>query len=216
MANNTSRPYYARTDAQYQIWLANFASVVDNNMAALGLSTPDAAAIDSQSSEFSAAYNDMVAKRAASEAATRTKTDTRTQTEEFVKTYVKRFQNSTTIPASLKAALDIPPVGTRGIPTPPSQPTDLKAEPNVSGTVRLAWKGNNGRRKTAYVIEELRGGTWVSVAVTFAQRVQLSAYVPGVQVWFRVTAERNNQRSAPSTPAAIYGPEEGFGLEVAA
>ncbi len=199
-----SNPYYKRKDQPFATWLNNLKVEATSYSDELGV---DAAVLDAffaASATFNTDLADSISMRQAAEIATSQKDAARKAATDLVRPYVKQWQANPAIPESVKNALDLPPTGTRGIPTNPTQPLEFVATPSSTGSVAFKWKRNGNNQRTAFIIEKLVGTAWVTVDTTFKTRVSVSGFAPGVEETFRVVARRNNVNSLPSNVQTIY------------
>lgn len=200
-----SQPYYKRRDAQFNAWLTAFASQLPTYATELDLELPVIDAIAAASTNFQATLSNALEARIAAEVATAQKDNSRKNATDLVRPYIRQWQANPAIPDSVKKALDLPPTGTRGVPTVPRKPLDFTATPNVDGSVLFEWKRNGNNNRTAYNVERLVSNAWIPVTTTLTTRVTATGFQPGVSVTFRVVATRNRTKSDPSNIFTIYG-----------
>ncbi|MCE9560077.1 MAG: fibronectin type III domain-containing protein [Armatimonadetes bacterium] len=106
---------------------------------------------------------------------------------------------------------------TGSTPRPLTIPLNLTAAPRETGFVNLKWKRNGNTNNTVFLVEaQIEDGAWELVASTNGSKVELSGYEPGVQVSFRVVAQKSGEQSEPSNVFVIYRNGGNMNLELAA
>ena len=103
----TSDDFVPKNDLDFVAWSANFFTVLNLNLATVGLVAGDVTPVQAASTALSAAYTDQVAKVAAAEAAVETKKTRRTAYEPPLRLLVKRIQAHPGMTDALRAQLKI-------------------------------------------------------------------------------------------------------------
>jgi len=201
------RDYIPTQDLDYQVWLANFVTVANANLLALGLVAGDMTPVTTAKTPFDTAIPDVVTKKAALDTAVQNKDTARKNSVASVRTVVRKIQANPAVPNSLKAQLGI--TVRDGIPTPvtPIPPTDLVARGLDTGTNVLVWKRNGNKASIQFVIEAKIGTStaWTLIDVTTATKYAHVFQQPGVKAIYRVRARRGTVVSDPSNEAVVYG-----------
>ena len=202
-----STDYLPGSDAEFQLWLANFVTVAGANVTALGLVAADITALSGAQATFGGSLGQMKAMQASAKAATTTKEVSRKAVNNQVRTLVRKIQGTATVTAALKNQLNINPRNTPKTHTPPAQPTYLLASPDTSGVNSLAWDRNGNKPATTFVIEAMLGAstTFEQIGTTTKTRFDHTGQTPGVKATYRVIAERADMSSLPSQSVTVYG-----------
>ena len=81
----------------------------------------------------------------------------------------------------------------------------VRAEPSVTGTVRIVWKrGRNPRTAIFRVYAGSGDGKWTLVGATSRESVVLPDFPPGREAWFRVVATTSTTEAPPSASVVVY------------
>ena len=102
-----ARDYIPSSDTGFQAWAANFVTYANENLAGLGLTAADMAAITNYQMDFSEALTNLVTAQQSAQAARQTKDDYRDQLETEIRQLVRRLQASPQVEDSERAALGI-------------------------------------------------------------------------------------------------------------
>lgn len=91
--------------------------------------------------------------------------------------------------------------------TPPVMPVALTVSGQSDGTNTLAWKKMGNKPGTTYLVEYQNNanGGWTLLDTTTRSKYAATGFVPGQRTSYRVRAKRNEQNSAYSNEAVIYG-----------
>lgn len=203
-----SRVLIPAQDSLYGPWITTFASVATANITALNMTSGQALALTGLATAFTDALEDSTAKKAASQGAVATKDLIRSVSEESFRASAKLINANLGVSAELKAELGISV--TPSVVTPVAPPTELVALGYDTGFNKLTWKRNGNMAGTTFLIEYRLGGsaTWNFVAVTGKTKYMHPGQTPGIEITYRVTAQRDDLQSMPSNQSTLYGPEE--------
>ena len=81
----------------------------------------------------------------------------------------------------------------------------VRAEPSLTGTVRVDWKrGRNPRTAIFQVYASSDDGEWRFVGATSRESVVLPDFPPGREAWFRVVATTSTTEAPPSASVVVY------------
>ncbi len=106
--------YLPKNDSELVTWLANFVTVLNGNLAAVGLVAADVTPLTGAQTGFGAAVTDQIAKQAAAKAAVETKFTKKDQLEVVIRPLVRRINNHPGMTNTLRGQLGInAPTGTR-------------------------------------------------------------------------------------------------------
>jgi len=206
-SSDMPKDYIPSQDLDYQAWLANFVTVANANLAALGLIAGDMTPVTTAKTPFDTAIPDVVTKKAALETAVQNKDTCRKNSVASVRTVVRKIQANPAVTNALKASLGITVKDTSPTPVTPIPPTDLVARGLDTGTNVLAWNRNGNKASIQFVIEAKIGTatSWTLVDVTTATKYAHTLQQPGVKAIYRVRARRGTVVSDPSNEAVVYG-----------
>jgi hypothetical protein len=191
-------------DAAFENWGINFVTVATANASTLGIKTTDVAALDAAKTGFSSALTNVTTTKTAYLGATATKRASRTSAEATYRKYAKQFLANPALTPALLSSLGFSVTPAPSVPATP--PTDLAATGFSNGVNKLVWKRAGNPQSTVFVIEAKTGtGSWAQVGATSKVKFSHNGQTPGVQVIYRVRAQRGNETSAPSNTAIVYG-----------
>ena len=119
--------YLPKNDSELVTYLANFVTVLNANLAAVGLVAADVTPLTGAQTAFSAAVTDQAAKQAAAKAAVETKFARKDQLELVMRPLVRRINNHPGMTNGLRGQL--------GINAPTSARTRRGVGPEIPGIV---------------------------------------------------------------------------------
>ena len=99
--------YVPPKDATYDTWLSNFVSVLNANMATLGLVAADLVPIQTAQNDFNTAFITLTTQRFLEKAAVATKVTTRDESEAILRPLVQRIQSHPGMTDSLRSQLGL-------------------------------------------------------------------------------------------------------------
>ncbi len=198
--------YFPSNDARYAAWLAIFNSVAGTNATTLGLSPSDLTALNASLTNFNAAVSNATATRNAAKAAMLSKQTNRKNSSALVRGYARRIQANPNVSVAIKQQLGLPIHKTPSGAVVPTVPAALVATPHAAGFNALKWKPNGNTQGTVYVVEvSLSGSTqWTQVGAVTKTRFDHQGVTPGQTLYYRVSAQRGKETSAPSNDAVVY------------
>lgn len=212
-------PYITEIDADGDLStaLANFNTVCIANTAALGLTPANLLEIAGASTTFTTDLNALVAAKATAKSAAALKDTQKKSSKATVSKYAKMFRANVAVTDALLAQLQLPAHKTPGTKTPPTTPTMLVANADGTGLVSLSWNRMGNIAGTVFLIEYRTSPTsdWAVVNTTTRVRFSVQA-TPGSYIAFRVSAQRNGQTSAASTPVVLWDSSAPQALQIAA
>jgi len=199
--------YLPTTDSEFQTWAANFTSVVQANLTALGLSATEIGALDNVVDEFATRLSSTNTSRIALEAAVQAKKTARVQAERDIRGLVQRIQANPNVSDTLKASLGVTVRENTRSSTPPVMPIGVMAQPFATGMNVLTWDRSANKSGTQFVIEckAPSAGAWTFIGVTTKTKYSHAGQTPGVALLYRIIAQRGDQTSAPSEAVMVYG-----------
>lgn len=194
-------------DADYATWVANFNTVANVNLVALGLVIADLTPSVTNLTTLNTTIATFITAQAAAKAATQGKATARKNSEVIVRTLSKRIQANPAVTNALKGQLGLPIRDTPSGPVPPMTPIDLFVNGSDTGINSLSWKGNGNKQGVTYIIEAKIGTAtgYLMVDTTTKTKYQHTGQTPGVRAQYRVRAKRADLSSAPSNEAVVYG-----------
>lgn len=204
-------------DGNLNTALQNFHTVCAANATALGLGLPDLTAILNATTNFTNDLNAVVAAKAASKAAASAKDAQKKASKAVVSQWAKTFRANVTVSDALLAQLMLPPHKTPGTKSAPTTPTALVASADGLGNVYMSWNRGANRNGTVFLIEFRTSPTADWAVLNSTTKVKFSVQAtPGSYIAFRVSAQRNSQTSAASTPVALWDGSRPVTLAIAA
>ena len=197
--------YYPRKDADLIAWLANFLTIANANLAALGLVAGDLTPITALQPTYSTNLNDVETKKAALAASVDTKDATKDSIIDKVRIVVNKIQANPLVTPALKSQLGISTHEGGQYPAFPNPPADLVAELLPDGSVELDWSRNGNAPATQFIVETMIGAAteWTLLDVVTKTSYVHSGFAPGVQIKYIVKARRGDDTSGASNMAII-------------
>ncbi len=195
-----------QVDTLLETALTSFAAACAANQAALGLTAPQNTEIQNAATAFVNAMNTMMTQRNLAKNATDNKDWVKKTTKAVVSKYAKIFNSNTAIPDNLLAQLQLPPHKPSKTTSAPAKPMNLLGKADGDGMVSLKWSRNGNIAGTVFLIETQLSPTaeWTQLGATTKAKFEFQ-WTVGEYVGIRVTAQRHNQSSAPSTPYVMWG-----------
>ncbi len=199
------KSYYPTKDSELTIWMQNFTTVANANLATLGLVAADLTPITTLQPTYTSNLNDVEAKKASIAAAVETKDTTKTNMIKNMRVVVNKIQANPNVTTALKAQLGINTREGGSSPTNPIEPNELFAEIKTDGTVELSWNRNGNGPTTQFVIFAKVGAeinyrildvvsrtTYNHIGISLAERIE-----------YYIKARKNGIESGPSNIAII-------------
>lgn len=120
----TMKDYIPDSEADFELWRISFDKYLKNNLAALGLTAGDIAALDALQTNWGNALNSFISAKAAFEAAVALKNDARQQYEDAIRAFVKQLQANPATTDDQRAGLGItiPDTTRTRTPVPATRP----------------------------------------------------------------------------------------------
>ncbi|HEY0429239.1 MAG TPA: hypothetical protein VGC76_15775 [Pyrinomonadaceae bacterium] len=201
-----SRTFYPANNAEFLIWLDNFIKVASANKAELDLSDEKINELKALQTLFNNQLNDQQAKKEASSAATILVGASRKDWNIEVGSLNAMFKANKNVTAHLLESMGLHAHGDSAISSVPVAPVDLVVSGSSNGTNNLKFGGGGNVSRTNYIIEAKTGdaNTYSFVAVTTKTRYEHKNQTPGLRVFYRVKAARNDSESSYSNEAVIY------------
>ena len=192
--------------SEYTLWLANFNTVAANNAQTLGLSPTDISTLASSAVSVNSTIAAGVTAQANAKAVVKTKQLTLRASEKMLRAYVKRIQANPNTTDALRRQMGLP-VRQPATHTQPAVPAALTVAGQSDGTNTLAWDTMGNKQGTMYLVEyqTVGNGAWTLLDGTTRAKYAATGFVPGQRTSYRVRAKRNEQTSAYSNEAVIYG-----------
>lgn len=200
--------YLPSRDSELLIWMENFISVANANLADTGLTALQMTELNDLSTDFTTAYGAQQASIAGARSASISKFEARDLLLALARELAQIVQAHPGATDQLKNELGLT-VPAPPAPVIPTVPGDLVAAVGPQGQIGLRWSRNGNKQGTTFVIEVRLGDDrpWTFVAaVTRASYTDLGR-TPGVYIQYRVHAVRTNKQSLYSEPASVYAPE---------
>lgn len=224
-------PRYPSKIADFVPWILARAAQWKVTPAAVGLTAPQATAIDDAAKDLSAAFEAANKARQESKNATQTQNDALravlTLTQQDIR-IIDAFAANSANPAAVYTTAQIDPPAVPGPVAPPGAVTDITVGIEiVSGSPILKWKGNNpaGSNNVSYVIKRrLAGapvGVFTFVGVSGSSGPDARTFVDTTlplgadSVSYTITAQRGSV-AGPSTQVSVqFGSVGGGGTTFA-
>lgn len=168
--------YLPQSDAQFDVWQANFVIYAAANTAGLGLVAGDITPVSNAQAVWAATYTDHLAKQNAAQAARNLKDSRRGEFEAAIRPLVRRLQASASVDDGERAALGIT------VPDPTATPAPIPTTRPV-GQV-------DTRQRLQHTI------AWVDEATPTSKA--RPAGVQGAEVWVKV---QPTTEAAPPDPS---------------
>lgn len=205
---NMSRVSIPTQDSLFGPWITTFASVATANFTALNMTSSQALQLTGLATAFTTAYEDSQAQKALAQGAVANKDEVRAIAQASFQAAGKFVNANNNVPTPLKAELGITVTPSEIVAVSP--PTDLVAVGYDTGYNKLVWKRGGNTPGTAFVIECRIGSAidWNFVSMTTKTKFVHTGQTPGVQITYRVYAQRDDLQSMPSNMAVLYDPEE--------
>ena len=197
--------YLPTKEAELVVWLGNFITVANANLATLGLVATDVDPIKALQPVYSTNLNDVETKKAALAAAVGTKDATRDSILQKVRILVNKIQANPAITVAMKAQLGISTHEGGTNLQHPVPPSNLVANMQSDGSFYLTWNRNGNAPRIQFVIESIVGtGTeWVLLDVVTRTNYTHQGISPGVQVKYRIKARKGTETSGSSNVAIV-------------
>ena len=192
-------------DADFSVWVQTFVNVAGVNQAAVGISAPDLASIQSLKNDLDAKLLAENTAKEASKAATAAKRVSRRNLDTQIAFRSKAVLANPNIPVNIKEALGLN-VPTPRTSVPPVAPGALSVQPFANGINRLSWDRLTNITTTQYLIERKvsQSGAWEFVDVTTKTRYDHANQTPGQAILYRVKAKRGDLTSPASNETVAY------------
>lgn len=144
-----------RSNSEALTWLQARAADWAENAPAIGLTSVQATAVVTATTQAQTAVDTTQAARAASKAATTAQSGAYSTMRDDGQTaidIIKAFANNSSDPAAVYALAQVPPPAASS-PQPPENPYDIKFELQQTGELELKWSGSSNGGSTIYIIE---------------------------------------------------------------
>lgn len=181
-------------------------TVISGSLLPYGVTLPQITAVETAADVLDADVTDVTAKTAALKAAHEGKRADRTTLINTLNVVGAVIYNNPSVTPEMIAAAGFAVHDSGGTPVVPNQPVNLLANPFADGTVSLRWGRNGNPNGVSFLIEKREDGSsdWEFVASTTKARLTVNGFTPGVPMWFRIVATKNDLNSLPSNEAPIY------------
>lgn len=205
---NSIYDYLPKQLALFLLWLQNFISVANANLAQTGLTADQVNDLNDLATDLSNAFGVANATRNAAKMATVTQRDARRSAAELARQLAQIVQKHPGATEQLKIDLGLTAPPAPHVPVEPQVPTGLSATVDPQGVVHLKWEANGNKRGTTYVLQTREGssGPWQYVASMTRRSHKDYGREAGVTRQYRVRAERAAGVSMFSAAAIIYNP----------
>jgi hypothetical protein len=206
--------YFPLKETEFTVWLGNFVTAVNANLATTGLVAADLTPITTLQATLTANLADVETKKAALASATQTKDATKEAVIQKVRALVNRIQANAAVTPAMKAQMGITTGNSSNYPQNPVAPNQLIAELLPDGSIELDWNRNGNGPGTQFVIEyrALPSAAWQLLNVVTKTSFIHSGHAIGNGIEYRVKARKGNETSAPCNTAVIHTSAELSGL----
>lgn len=193
------------SDEQFVADFEDFATTANNNKSELNISSEDSAEMADLAAKLTNQLNEMQSTRAAADAAEAAFSQTRKAASSFKTSRKRYFSANPNASVGLKASLGITQANASSYAATPIQPIDLSAQGFESGVNLLKWERNGNSFNTNFIIEyRYESGSWLIAGSTRKTKYEHKNQTPGVKVYYRVYAERNDFQSSHSNTGIVY------------
>ncbi len=206
--------YLPAKEAELTLWLTNFLTAANANLAALGLVAADLTAITTQQATFTSNLNDIETKKAALASAIDTKDASKESLLQKVRVIVNKIQANPAVTVAMKAQLGISTKEGGQHPQSPIPPTELMATLVPDTGIELDWSRNGNGPGTLFVIEYrlLPSAAWQLLDIITKTSYLHSGIAIGAGIEYHIKARKGNQTSGPCNIAVIHAGAELSGL----
>ena len=204
------------SDSKLLVAMTTFLANAEANEGPLGLDAESFGALTLVYNAFRAKLDAATIARTEAKQATAEKNDAKADARALIAQFAQEWRANPAIPDSLLDLMTVPNRQSNGTRTPPTQPLGLEIRIGT-GETSLSWNKNGNKYGTVYNIESApsANGPWTTFDITTRSKIQF-LWPAGDSIWFRVSAKRNQQTSAPSLPLALYPGATGVILQEAA
>jgi hypothetical protein len=202
--------YLPSKETDLAVWLANFVTVANANLATLGLVAADLTPITTLQPTLTANINDVEAKKAALASAIDTKDATKDALIQKVRVVVNRIQANPAATVAIKSQLGISTKDGGHYPQHPVAPAELMAALLPDGSIELDWSRNGNAPATQFVIEYriLPSAAWQLLNVVTKTSYIHSGHAIGAGIEYRVKSRKSDETSTSSNTAVIHAGAE--------
>jgi hypothetical protein len=146
--NLTMKDYIPSSDADFEIWRITFDKYLKNNLASLGLTAGDIAALDALQTAWGNALNSLLSAKNAFEAAVALKNDVRQQLEDAIRAFVKQLQANPATTDDQRAGLGVtvPDTTRTRVPVPATRPIGWVETEPLRNTIHFRDKETPDRK----------------------------------------------------------------------
>ncbi len=199
--------YFPSKDAEFNLWVANFVTVANANLVALGLDAGDMTPIVNNQTTFDSKLTEVETKKASLAGSVSDKDAAKKSLISAIRLIVNQIQANPAVTTGLKSQLGISTREGGQYPASPVPPDQLIAELLPDGSIELDWNRNNNAPGTQFVIEAQIGTNQNFVMIDIVTRTSYihRGITPGEKITYAVRARKNNETSAPSNKATVYG-----------
>lgn len=200
------KDYIPKKDTIYRDWLANFLTVANANLAALGLTDTDLKPLQMDKPIYDDAITNAETLQAQAKAATEKKNTVRKSSETKARAIVKRIQAKLDVPPNLKKQLQITvPGDSPAPPTVPYTPKNLLVNVVGIGANELKWERNGNIPSIIFIVEALtdEAKDYVQIFSTTKTSYTHTGIPSGTKISYRVKALHGEIPSPYSNIAVI-------------
>ena len=204
-------------DGEYVAAVENFNTKTGANLVAYNLDAADKLVIEAACDDYVASYIAAESARATAEAKVLEKDAQKETTRAVLNNYAKRFRADLSISDTLLAEVRVAPHLTPRTETEPVAVSQLFADADGQGNIKLTWNRNGNIQGTAFVIEyqDSPTGNWTYLA-SVSRTSYKTTWPVGTYVAYRVTAVRRGINSPCCAPEVLWNSAEPVTLKVAA
>ena len=214
MASNT---YRSLASPALVPWAENMGTVVGPTPATYGCTAAQVTTLNNATSDLVSALANLDAAKALYRSAVETKNAAHAATISAIADIAGEVYATETLSSAQIAATGLAVHDDGPSPSYPQEVTDVVATPYANATVKLQWNRGTNPPGTTFIIEKSTDNVnWTLVQLATRSKATLSNFAPGVPMWFRITASKNEVNATPSFPVAIYGATSSVELEIAA
>ena len=197
--------YYPSNDADFTVWLANFVTVANANMATLGLVAADLTPVTTLQPNYSTQLNDVESKKATLASAVASKDATKGSVIQKLRAVVNKIQANPAVTPAMKSQLGISTREGGQYPQNPIAPTRLVANLLPDGRIKLHWDRNGNAPNVLFIIEYrlMPAGNWTLLDFVTKTSYIHAGYPIGTTIEYLVKARKTNKTSSQSNIAIV-------------
>ncbi len=202
--------YFPVRETEFMVWLGNFVTAVNANLATAGLVAADLTPITTLQATLTSNIADVETKKAALASATETKEANKEAVIQKVRALVNRIQANAAVTPAIKAQMGITTRDGGNYPQHPVPPNELMVTLIPKIGVELDWSRNGNGPGTQFVIEYrvLPSAAWQLLDIINKTSYLHSGIAIGEGIEYQIKARKGSLTSGPCNTAVIHAGAE--------